>query len=249
AVVTGSNTGVGYETALGLAERGHRVILACRSWAKGEAAAERINGRLKSSGGRGSRREARALRLDLSSFASVRKFCQAFEVEHDAHNVLVNNAGTNAQGDVTEDGLESCFQSNTAGHFLLTKLLLDRLLKAKNAYPAGSDRGNEAGRVVNLSSVTHHFAPANERALAVHADDPDGDAPAPSERNPRRPLLAGMRDAGRVVGHVPRVEVGVDSVRDGIEQAVRISGRSVGICWRDELDLAKRLYEKVYLTT
>ncbi|KAL7523717.1 hypothetical protein ACHAWF_000637, partial [Thalassiosira exigua] len=60
-------------------------------------------------------------------FASVRTFCQAFEAEHDALNVLVNNVGTNAHGNITEDGLELYFQSNTARHVWIGQAILIQL--------------------------------------------------------------------------------------------------------------------------
>lgn len=70
-----------------------------------------------------------------------------------------STSGINTSG-VSVDGMDLCYQTNFLGHFLLTRLLLKSLLKAKNFYASGDDV--EAGRVVNLSSVTHHFSGCNE---------------------------------------------------------------------------------------
>ncbi|KAL7526458.1 hypothetical protein ACHAWF_001776, partial [Thalassiosira exigua] len=161
-IATGSNTGIGYETAKGLTERGYRVVLACRSQEKGEVAARRIKEHLESMtdvdehfvrGG-----EAMFLcPLDLSSLAL---FCKAFNEQYGLLNVLVNNAGTGSKpGRMTEDGLELIFQSNLLG---LTKLFLKPLQQAKNKYHAEIGMEEEAGRIINLSSVMHHFSPANK---------------------------------------------------------------------------------------
>ncbi|KAK1742412.1 retinol dehydrogenase-related protein, partial [Skeletonema marinoi] len=164
AIITGSNTGVGFETAQGLAQRGYHVILACRNRQKGLDAREEDESKVV---GKASFLQP----LDLASFASIRSFCNSFSEKYDSLNILVNNAGINSQGDVTEDGLEMCFQSNFVGHFLLTKLLIPSLLNAENTYKNNKYK-DEAGRIVNLSSVTHHFAPSNER---IHPNDGSSD--------------------------------------------------------------------------
>jgi NAD(P)-dependent dehydrogenase (short-subunit alcohol dehydrogenase family) len=158
AIVTGSNTGIGYETASSLVERGYQVILACRDEKKGKKAAQDINSKI------GNKKECGEAifekPLDLSSMASVRTFSDYFSKKYNHLNVLVNNAGINFTG-ASVDGLDLCFQTNFLGHFLLTKLLMNKLLNAKNKL---SDGRVEAGRVVNLSSVCHHFAsPCEER--------------------------------------------------------------------------------------
>ena len=260
AIVTGSNTGVGFETASGLAERGYHVILACRSREKGENAADKINAHIKimKSKEDGTQPEhfvqgGNALflhPLDLSSFASVRSFCKVFCNKYKTLNILVNNAGINSQGDITEDGLEICFQSNFVGHFLLTKLLLSHLVKAKNNYQFGSNRKEEAGRVVNLSSVTHHFAPANERTLA-YSQDKD------------IPLNNGIHDQHFWLGCASGISNGtyreskLASVLFSMELNKRYpSIRSVAVnpgsvssdIWRNESSLMQRAYKMIYLT-
>ena len=160
-IVTGSNTGIGFETASSLVERGYIVILACRDQHKGKVAANKINSKMKAT--RGCHLGGEAIfevPLDLSSQASVRNFCQHFSKKYKFLNILVNNAGINSCG-TSKDRLELCFQTNFLGHFLLTNLLLNHLLSSKNEMANGEV---EAGRVVNLSSVCHHFAsPCEER--------------------------------------------------------------------------------------
>jgi NAD(P)-dependent dehydrogenase (short-subunit alcohol dehydrogenase family) len=135
AVVTGGNSGLGLVTVRELTGRGARVVLACRSAAKGEAAAREI-----SSDVRGAKVDVRP--LDLASLDSVRSF--ASEIGHDSLDLLVNNAGImmTPRG-TTSEGFELQFGTNHLGHFALTGLLLDKLARAA------------AGRVVTLSSTEH----------------------------------------------------------------------------------------------
>jgi NAD(P)-dependent dehydrogenase (short-subunit alcohol dehydrogenase family) len=136
-IVTGSNTGIGRETALKMAKYNYKVIVACRSEEKGRAACSSIP-------------NSEFMKLDLSSFASVREFAAEFKKKHKHLTVLVNNAGMNSFQDATAtaDGLDLCYQTNFLGHFLLTNLLLPCF--------DGPDC-----RIVNLSSVMHHFASEN----------------------------------------------------------------------------------------
>jgi NAD(P)-dependent dehydrogenase (short-subunit alcohol dehydrogenase family) len=155
AVVTGSNTGIGFETARELARCGFTVILACRSRDKAEQAARRIHNDIGSTNAPSASGEAVFVHpLDLSSFKSVREFSQAVKLRFKRIDVLVNNAGRNSNGQPTEDGggLDLLFQSNFLGHYMLTCELLD-LLEAT----AIQSKGKRKGRVVNLSSVMHHF--------------------------------------------------------------------------------------------
>merc|ERR1719357_1208114 len=131
-IVTGANTGIGKETARGLADRGATVILACRSVERGQEAAKEIGGLV------------RVKKCDLASFASVRKFCEEVNREEKKVDILINNAGmVTMSREITEDGQEMQFQSNHLGHFLLTNLLLNKLKASNDA------------RIVNVSSVAH----------------------------------------------------------------------------------------------
>lgn len=138
-VVTGANTGLGKCTAERLAALGSHVILACRSVEKAEQAVADIK---KATGNE----NVEAMKLDLSSFKSVRQFAEEFQRRKLNCDILVNNAGVMmCPWSKTEDGFEVQFGTNHLGHFLLVKLLLPVLLKCK-------------ARVVNVSSLGHIFA-------------------------------------------------------------------------------------------
>jgi retinol dehydrogenase-12 len=255
AIVTGSNTGVGFETAQGLAQRGYHVILACRSRQKGLDAADKINQHITTWAEDDSKTgKASFLQpLDLASFASIRSFCKTFSEKYDALNILVNNAGINSQGDVTEDGLEICFQSNFVGHFLLTKLLVPCLLKAKNTYKSNKYK-EEAGRIVNLSSVTHHFAPSNER---THSNG-NGSADL-FQNNGIHDKHFWLGSATPGVSAATYRESKLASILFTIELNKRYGGegvRSITVnpgsvssdIWRNESALRQKIYSLVYLT-
>lgn len=124
-LITGANTGLGKETALELARRKARVILACRSLEKGQQAAEEIRSKVKDA-------VVVVKSLDLSSLVSVRIFAGEILKEEGRLDVLINNAGVYMDPPVpkTQDGFEMHFGVNHLGHFLLTNLLLDLLEKS-----------------------------------------------------------------------------------------------------------------------
>jgi WW domain-containing oxidoreductase len=137
AAVTGANTGIGFETALGLASRGARTILACRDPQKALDAVARIRGRHPGA-------PAEAAALDLASLDSVRRFAAAFPAEK--LDILVCNAGLYGGGYAqTAEGFERTVGVCHIGHFLLVMLLLPRLEAAGSA------------RVVVVSSESHGY--------------------------------------------------------------------------------------------
>ncbi|MEU0406512.1 oxidoreductase [Streptomyces griseorubiginosus] len=138
AVVTGANSGIGYVTARELARRGARVVLACRSEARGAEARSRMAGEVPGA-------EVEFARLDLGDLASVREFATVYS--YDRLDLLVNNAGVMALPyGTTADGFETQFGTNHLGHFALTGLLLPTLL------------ATPAARVVTVSSTAHALA-------------------------------------------------------------------------------------------
>jgi len=134
AVITGGNTGIGFETARVLAEHGARVVLACRSVERARAAAARIA--VSTEAG------PEIAELDLASLSSVRRAVERLREAHPSIDLLINNAGVmDVPYRITEDGFESHLGINHLGHFALTGLLLPQLT-------GGS-------RIVSISSVVH----------------------------------------------------------------------------------------------
>ena len=139
-VITGSNTGIGKETAVGLADMGATTVLACRNLTKAGEAQTEIKERTGND-------DVHVVALDLSDFASVRRAAAEVLDRWDRLDVLVNNAGGIwTERLETAQGFEQTFGVNHLGPFLFTDLLLDRI---KASAPA---------RIVNLSSVGHHMA-------------------------------------------------------------------------------------------
>jgi NAD(P)-dependent dehydrogenase (short-subunit alcohol dehydrogenase family) len=139
-VVTGSNVGIGLETAVGVAALEATTVLACRNRAKAEAAAREVTQRTWND-------DVHIVDLDLADLASVKKAADDILSRWDRLDVLVNNAGgTWSERRLTVQGFEYTFGVNHLGHFYLTNLLLDRL------------RASAPSRVVCVTSVGHHFA-------------------------------------------------------------------------------------------
>jgi len=139
-VITGGNTGIGKEAAVGVASAGAQVVITARNEERGRAARQEIADRSGSS-------SVEVMPLDLASFRSIRSFAADFLGRFDQLDVLVNNAGLiHRRRTETEDGFETTFGVNHLGHFLLTDLLLDRL------------RASAPARVVVVSSDAHKGA-------------------------------------------------------------------------------------------
>jgi NAD(P)-dependent dehydrogenase (short-subunit alcohol dehydrogenase family) len=136
-VITGANTGIGFETAKALATRGATVVLAARNPTKTQDAVARIAGAAPGA-------DVSAVTLDLTSLASVRRAAEQISSRHPRLDLLINNAGVmmTPQGR-TEDGFELQIGTNHLGHFALTGLLLDRLLATPGS------------RIVTVSSFAH----------------------------------------------------------------------------------------------
>ncbi len=114
AIVTGGNTGIGYETALALYEAGAHVIIACRD---AERATEAID-TMKSTGGKGSLEFGL---LNLANLGAIKSFAEYFKQKHQRLNMLINNAGVMMPpASKTDDGFELQFGVNFIGHFALT---------------------------------------------------------------------------------------------------------------------------------
>ena len=139
-VVTGSNVGIGLETAIGVAAQGATTVLACRNRPKAEAASAEVTQRTWND-------DVHVVPLDLADLASVRTAAEQILSRWDRLDVLVNNAGgTWSARQETAQGFEYTFGVNHLGHFYLTNVLLPRL------------RASGPARIVNVTSVGHHAA-------------------------------------------------------------------------------------------
>ncbi|WP_243367923.1 oxidoreductase [Fundidesulfovibrio soli] len=147
AIVTGANSGIGYETAKALASKGAQVVLACRSPERGEGASARLAEEIPGA-------QAVLMPLDLADLASVRAFASDFRERFTRLDLLVNNAGVMVPPPgVTADGFETQMGVNHLGHFALTGLLWPHLLLS------------DAPRVVVVSSVSHRWGCLDAKRL------------------------------------------------------------------------------------
>ncbi|MCG7587954.1 oxidoreductase [Photobacterium sp. OFAV2-7] len=137
AIVTGANSGVGYEVTKGLLKNGFHVVMACRSVDKANHAKKQILAELPLS-------KLDVMSIDLSDFESIKDFAQEFKAKFQRLDILVNNAGVllNKPRKNSAD-IEMQFATNHLGHFLLTSLLIDLMPDSKSS------------RVVSLSSLAH----------------------------------------------------------------------------------------------
>lgn len=141
-VITGGNTGIGYETAIALAKAGANVVLACRDQEKANKAAETIRQQTETAAVETAIVETAS--LDLASLKSVNQFAEQFRQTHPKLDVLINNAGVMYCPELkTEEGFELQFGVNFIGHFALTGALYP-LLKA-----------TPGSRVVTVSSMAY----------------------------------------------------------------------------------------------
>jgi NAD(P)-dependent dehydrogenase (short-subunit alcohol dehydrogenase family) len=140
AIVTGANSGIGYETTLGLVKKGMEVIMACRNLQHAEEARLKL---LKAH----PEAQIKAWKIDLSSLKEVEKFANQFQQHHHTLDLLINNAGIMMSPyQVTEDGFENQLATNYIGHFALTGLLLPLLNRTSGS------------RIVTLSSLSYKWA-------------------------------------------------------------------------------------------
>ena len=147
-IITGSNAGIGKETAKDFYGRGARVIMACRNKKKAQKATTEIFNSYKHVSG-DLVGEIINYSLDLSSITSIREFCQEINEKEDTIDILVNNAGIiapiNQDQQLTEDGFDLTIGTNHLGPFLLTNLLLEKICNSKH----------KPARIVNVSSEAY----------------------------------------------------------------------------------------------
>ncbi|XP_050224196.1 short-chain dehydrogenase TIC 32 A, chloroplastic [Mercurialis annua] len=144
AILTGATSGIGVETARVLAKRGVRVVIPARNLKKADQVKEIIQKESPNS-------EIIIFETDLSSFASVKKFASDFLALGLPLNILINNAGIYSKNlEFSEDKVEMTFATNYLGHFLLTELVIEKMIET------AAETGIQ-GRIINLSSVIHNW--------------------------------------------------------------------------------------------
>jgi len=140
AIITGANSGIGYQTAFELAKKDAVVVLACRDMRKAEEAKNKILATYPKA-------NVKCMKADMASLTGVKLFAKHFQGHFDKLDLLVNNAGIMMSPyEVTEDGFENQLATNYIGHFALTGLLLPLLV------------GTPGSRVVTLSSLSYKWA-------------------------------------------------------------------------------------------
>jgi len=136
-IVTGGNSGLGFQSVKAFAEKGAKVVMACRNLLKGEDAKKEIVNTCAEA-------KIDVMHLDLTSLTSVRYFAEDFKKKYDRLDILLNNAGVMlGRYKLTEDGIEYQQGTNHFGHFALTAYLMENLKNTPKA------------RVVNVSSIAH----------------------------------------------------------------------------------------------
>jgi NAD(P)-dependent dehydrogenase (short-subunit alcohol dehydrogenase family) len=239
AIITGSNTGIGYEAAKRLVQQyGWEVILACRSKDKALAAQQEINNYYNKndendngSSSSNNRKEGKAVVLDsvldLSDFESIRRFAKEVREKYDRVDILINNAGRNTSGQSGK--LDLMFQSNYLGHFLLTNLFLEDLQKS-----------SDGGKVINVSSVMHHFCGSESKASVGYW----------KERALYRPdPLPGVYSASKLAAILHSIELNRRYGKQGLFSLAVNPGSVNSDIWRGFPGWMRTIFAMVYLTS
>ncbi|KAL6281082.1 hypothetical protein ACE6H2_017963 [Prunus campanulata] len=144
AIITGATSGIGAETARVLAKRGVRIVIPARDLGKAAEVKDEIQRESPKA-------EVIILEIDLSSLASVNRFCSEFLALRLPLNILINNGGVFSQAlEYSEDKVEMTFATNYLGHHFLTEKLLDKMVET-------AAQTGIRGRIINVSSVIHSW--------------------------------------------------------------------------------------------
>ncbi|XP_063044634.1 retinol dehydrogenase 12-like isoform X1 [Engraulis encrasicolus] len=225
-LITGANTGLGKETAVDLASRGARVILACRDMGRGGRAAEEI--RKRSGNG-----NVLLKQLDLASLESVRRLATDVLATEERLDILINNAGIMMCPKwQTEDGFEMQFGVNHLGHFLLTNRLLPILKKSTPS------------RVVNVSSLAHEKG-------KIHFDDINLDKDYEPMRSYQQSKLANVLFSRELAKRLEGSGVTVYSLHPGVirTELGRYLSESLGLVQRLLFSVVFRLLSPILKNT
>lgn len=152
AIVTGANSGIGYETAKALADSNATVVMACRNIDKANHALKQIQQDIPNA-------SLEFIQLDLANLESVKNFTESFKAKHSRLDMLINNAGIMMPPYTkTKDGFEVQIGANHLGHFALTAQLMDAI------------RATPSARVVNVSSGAHRMGTGTINFEDLHSE-------------------------------------------------------------------------------
>ncbi|QKQ98430.1 SDR family NAD(P)-dependent oxidoreductase [Candidatus Nanohaloarchaea archaeon] len=144
ALVTGANSGIGFEATKKLARKNAEVVMACRKKEKGLEAKEEIEAEIEGP-------DLRVMQVDLASLDSIHETAEKFKSEYEKLDLLFNNAGVMAiPRRETEDGFEYQIGVNHLGHYALTGLLLEKL-----------ENADDEARIISQSSIAHENGDIN----------------------------------------------------------------------------------------
>jgi NAD(P)-dependent dehydrogenase (short-subunit alcohol dehydrogenase family) len=292
-VITGANTGIGFEAAKTLAVQfGYEVILACRSKDKALLAQQSIQQELTSlPTDTTTRTKTIALGkvvvldpiLDLSDFDSIKTYVKALNAKYDKIDVLINNAGRNTSGPSTTTArfrsagktpnspaeqidLDLLFQSNYLGHFLLTELMLDSSTQHQDGNDNREDDGHRGllrrgSKVINVSSVMHHFAGGFHKLEKNHGNDKNDHNSRTQITDPtmtteywlshataRDPPSSGVYSASKLAAMLHAIEIRNRYLDHGVDAIVVNPGSVASDIWRSFPSWIRSIFRQVYLT-
>jgi NAD(P)-dependent dehydrogenase (short-subunit alcohol dehydrogenase family) len=183
ALITGSNSGIGYELALGLGRLGAKVVLLCRDEIRGAAAASAIRVSVRGA-------DVRTVVCDLASFASIRAAATRLLADGGRIDILIHNAGASfAERTTSADGLEATLAVDVVGPFLLTSLLRERLERCEGRVIMLADLSHREGEI-NLADL--HFIRREYDGHAAHAQAQRGRVLVAAEQGKRAGRLSAV---------------------------------------------------------
>ena len=167
-IVTGGNTGLGYQMSLELANKNAHVVIACRSVSKGNKAIQHIKDTLKKNV------SLETIPLDLTDLTSIKAFADVFLKKHNQLNILINNAGVVNLKNRQESGsgIEMHMATNHFGHFALTGYLFSMLVKTPNARVVTMSSGAYRSGAIDFKDTNWETRPYHRANLMAIASSP-----------------------------------------------------------------------------
>ncbi len=176
AIVTGGNSGIGYETAKELAKKGAKVVIACRNEKRGKRAEKEINKSLKILQKKGGK--ISFMLCDLGDLKSTREFVENYKSLNIPLHILINNAGFGGTSTfkTSKDNFEVAWVVNYLSHFLLTYSFMPLLIDSMKSLNSSQKKGKEIGRIINVSSDWHKYGEIDFKSICSNISQQKMDA-------------------------------------------------------------------------